>query len=297
MAETTEFAGHRGLQLSNGEVEVFVTTDFGPRVLRYARAGGENMMGVHPEAAVPTDLGEWRPLGGHRLWVAPEGMLGSYAPDDGPVEVREDGALSAAFSRAADAAGFAKELVVTLDASGSGVMLTHRITNAGPFPVEVAPWAITIVRGGGEVLLPHEPFRAHGDALLPARPLVLWPFTDMNDPRWTWGERFVRLRTDPDRAHPQKVGAGNSLGWCAYRAGGDVYVKRFGFDARARYPDFGANCETYVAGDYAEVESLGPLAVLAPGESAEHVERWSLHGDVELGETDAELAAALEALL
>ncbi len=42
------------------------------------------------------------------------------------------------------------------------------------------------------------------------------------------------------------------------------------------YPDFGCNCETYTAGTFIELESLGPLEVVAPGESVQHLERWSL---------------------
>jgi hypothetical protein len=32
--------------------------------------------------------------------------------------------------------------------------------------------------------------------------------------------------------------------------------------------------------DMLEVETLGPLVKLAPGQSVEHVERWELHGNV-----------------
>ena len=59
-------------RLSNGTVELVVTTNVGPRILRYAFAGGENILGEVPESTVQTELGEWRPLGGHRLWTAPE---------------------------------------------------------------------------------------------------------------------------------------------------------------------------------------------------------------------------------
>jgi hypothetical protein len=62
------------LRLSNGEVEIIVTTDVGPRILHYSFAGGENVLGLHPEAKLETALGEFKPYGGHRLWIAPENM-------------------------------------------------------------------------------------------------------------------------------------------------------------------------------------------------------------------------------
>jgi hypothetical protein len=70
--------------LSNGAAEVVVTTDVGPRIIRYARAGGENMLAELPDAVTRTALGDWKAWGGHRLWHAPEGMPRSYAPDNAP---------------------------------------------------------------------------------------------------------------------------------------------------------------------------------------------------------------------
>src|SRR5947208_2983382 len=74
------------LRLSNDQVELVVTTDVGPRVVRYAMLGGENAFGERPQDSITTDLGEWKPSGGHRLWSAPEEMPASYAPDNQPLE-------------------------------------------------------------------------------------------------------------------------------------------------------------------------------------------------------------------
>ncbi len=74
------------IRLSNGEVEIIVTTDVGPRIIGYSLVGGKNILGWHPDARVETALGEFKPYGGHRLWIAPENMPDSYAPDNAPVE-------------------------------------------------------------------------------------------------------------------------------------------------------------------------------------------------------------------
>jgi hypothetical protein len=42
-----------------------------------------------------------------------------------------------------------------------------------------------------------------------------------------------------------------------------------------------------------ELELLGPLVPLAPGESVSHEEYWSLYDGVDIGTTDESLAAAL----
>jgi len=51
----------------------------------------------------------------------------------------------------------------------------HRLTNRSVWGIDVAPWALTIMNGGGEVIVPHEPYRSHDDYLLPARPLLPTP--------------------------------------------------------------------------------------------------------------------------
>ncbi len=266
-----------GIRISNGHIEIVAATGFGPRIVRFAFPEGENALGEWPGISTETSLGRWSPRGGHRLWIAPEAMPESYAPDDAPVEHRSDGPLTLTVSRRTDAAGIGKEITIALPSSGAEATLTHRITNRGSRPIEAAAWALTIVRGGGVALLPSEPWRSHGDALDAARPFVLWSFTELADPRWGFGRRSVLLRSDAARPAPQKAGAGNTRGWCACLWSETLFVKRFAHHRGRRYPDFGCNNEIYVAGNYMELESLGVLTDLAPGTSVEHEERWSLH--------------------
>jgi len=74
-------------------------------------------------------------------------------------------------------------------------------------------------------------------------------------------------------------------------------VKRHTADPTKTYPDMGACFEMFANADVLELETLGPLTKLAPGESLRHVERWSLYRDVRIGEwTDAELDRVLAPL-
>ena len=66
----------------------------------------------------------------------------------------------------------------------------------------------------------HAPEGPHPEALAPARALVLWHFTRMDDPRYRWGERLIELRQDDALASTRtKFGAGNKQGWAAYQLG------------------------------------------------------------------------------
>src|SRR5262249_13951670 len=146
-------------KLSNGAVEVIVTTDIGPRIIRYGFPGEDNILAELPDLSVKTDLGEWKPYGGHRLWTAPEAMPRSYAPDSSPIEFKIEGTNTIHLTQPADPkTGIQKEMVVTLDAEGSGVTILHRITNRNFYAIDVAPWALTIMNGGGVTVIPQEPY-------------------------------------------------------------------------------------------------------------------------------------------
>jgi hypothetical protein len=283
-------------RLSNGTVEVVVPTAFGPRIARYGFAGQENVLGEAPGGSL-TDLGEWKPRGGHRLWHAPESSPRSYSPDNARVERDVSGSTIRLRQAVEPKVGIQKEMAVTLDPSGTHVTVRHVLSNRTLWPVELAAWAMSIMNGGGTVVLPQEPYVDQPHNLLPVRPLVMWSYTDLSDPRFAIGAKYIRVRVMADRNEPQKIGIGNKQGWAAYHRGRTLFVKRFPYDEAARYTDFGSNCETYVKGSFVELESLGPLQRLEPGASTEYVEHWYLFADVEIGGTEATLDAALRPLL
>jgi hypothetical protein len=285
------------LKVSNGTVELIITTDVGPRIIRYGFVGDENILGEVPEASVKTALGEWKPLGGHRLWHAPEAMPRTYSPDNGPIEVKQEGNTIRLVQPVEPITNIQKEMTVTLDAEGTGVHIHHKLTNRGLWGITMAPWALTIMNGGGTTILPQEPYKSHDEELLPARPFVFWTYTDLTDPRWAIGKRFIRLKTDDALKESQKIGIGNKQGWAAYHRKKVLFIKRFPWDPKAVYPDYGSNCETYTAGSFMEVETLGGLKLCETGDSVEHVERWFLFNNVDIGPTEATLDAAVTPLV
>lgn len=281
------------IRLSNGTVDVVLTTAVGPRVIRYGFVGGDNLLGEVPDLSVKTALGEWKPWGGHRLWTAPEDMPRSYSPDNAPVEAVISGATVRLTQPVEPQTGIVKEMTVTLADKGSAVVVGHRLTNRSLWSVSVSPWALTIMNGGGTIVIPQEPYASHDDALLPVRAVTMWAYTDLSDPRWRIGPKFVRLSTDAARADSEKIGVSNARGWAGYARKGQLFVKQYDWKPGAAYPDNGVNTEAYTAGTFIELETLGPLVSLAPGESATHEERWSLFRDVDVSGDDEALARVL----
>ena len=267
------------LLLTNDEIEIVVATEFGPRIIGYNFIGGENVLGVHAEAKVETALGVWKPYGGHRLWIAPENMPNSYSPDNSPVEYFFDEQTNTIrlVQSVETVSNTQKEITVKLDENGSGVSINHKITNLNKREIEIAAWALTIMREGGEVLIPNEPFAAYGAVnLLPVRNLTVWSYTDFSDSRWQFDKELIRLRVDSLKTAPQKIGVLNKQGWIKYKLEDVTFTKQFDFQPNALYPDMNSNTEIYTAGSFIEIETLAPLVRLAPGESTDHTEVWKL---------------------
>jgi hypothetical protein len=185
--------------------------------------------------------------------------------------------------------GIQKEMDVYLSPSEAQVEVTHRLRNTNPWAVELAPWALSVMAAGGKAIIPLPPRGTHPEALLPVNTITLWAYTDMSDPRWTWGRKYVMLRQDPQARTPQKAGVMVVDGWAAYARNGHLFVKKFDYVEGALYPDFGCTAEAWTDPDMLEVETLGPLARLEPGAAVEHVEQWSLFRDAPVPEGDADV--------
>jgi hypothetical protein len=283
------------IRLANEEIELVATTDVGPRIIRLGFIGGQNLFQTHASMLGRTGDAEWLPYGGHRLWHAPEEFPRSYTPDNVPVAHEWDGA-TLTLRNLDEPNGIEKELRITLSPTGRHVRVEHSLINRNPWPIELAAWALSAMAPGGRGIYPLDEFLPHPDVLVPARPLVLWHFTDMSDPRWSWGSRYVQLRQDPTATTKQKVGMLNRKGWAAYLLGDEALIKRYPFEVGATYADMGCNTETYTDPDTLEVETLSPLARIACGERIDHVESWLL-AKVSCGPNDADIDAALLPLL
>ncbi len=269
--EEISFEGHGCVRLEGDAGELFVTTTIGPRVLGLFGAG-DNLLAVLPGSTIDRPDGPaFRLLGGHRLWAAPEVPDVTYAPDDRPCVVIEvdDGVRVEA---PVDGAGLAKAIDVRR--SSEGWIVDHQIRNASDRPVTLAPWAITQLPLGGEVIA-----SASTDATGPQadRSLVLWPYTDPGDARLHLGPDDVRVDTAAGRGARQlKIGVAPSRGRVAYRKDGEVFEKRVTIQSDAPYADLGAAVQIFVNDEFCEMETLGPLQELAVQGVARHRERWTV---------------------
>lgn len=283
-------------RISNASVEVMVSRDFGPRILRFGFVGGENLFAERPDIVLQNESGGYKLWGGHRLWTAPEDRPFTYASDEEPVTMRErssDAGTEYIFvSSVQPQTGLQKEMHVRLEQEGTRATVTHLIRNLGEDTRDVAAWALTVMSPGGTVIIPQP---ARQGRLTPARSMTLWDYTDLGDPRWSFGKMWIQLRAEDQLQGRQKIGLGNEAGWLGYLHGTTMFAKVFPWSGSwEQYPDFGSNCEVYSDGGFVELESLGPQQLLAPGAEIVHAEVWLLYRNVDAGDSEESLTEALK---
>jgi hypothetical protein len=302
MVEKVEYRGWKNnLRLSNGEAELIVTLDVGPRIISYRLEGGKNVFKNYEEQMGQSGEKDWQIRGGHRLWVGPEDLTRTYSPDNGPVEYRELEHAVRFSSRPDTEYGIQKEIDVSLAPVGSHVTLLHRITNIGKEPTELAPWALTVMAPGGVEIIPLPFKKPHPGPpknasspkdYAPNQNMAIWPFFDFKDPRWSFGSKYVTLRQDPKKG-PTKIGLRHQMKWVAYLNAGNLFIKWIPYQEDKTYPDNGSNFETFTNEDMLEVESLGPIVRLGPSESVELKESWDLRNNVQDFKDELEIDKAL----
>lgn len=305
--DIVEYRGWKNnLRLSNGDAELIVTLDVGPRVISYSLPGGPNVMKNYPAMMGGTGEAEWQIRGGHRFWLAPEDLTRTYFPDNRPVKWEALGPTAARFTPPPETEyGVQKVMELRLAGKGSRVEVNLRVTNVGTAPTELAPWGPTVMAPGGVEIIPLPPKRPHpghpSNARSPAdygpnQGLILWPYFDFADARWTFGSRYVFLRQDPAKG-PTKIGLAHRMGWVAYLNSGALFVKRFDYREGAVYPDLGTRYQTFSNEDMLEMETVGELVTLKPGESAGLNESWELFGNVAPVRTEEDVDRVVVPLL
>lgn len=288
-----DFHGLPTRTLKNDYLQLDYLAEAGPRLVRLFPAGSEqNLLAEAPEMFWETPYGRFYIRGGHRLWHAPEKMARTYVPDNSGLVVTElpDG-VRLEGPQEPDTA-VCKSMTIRLHADRPALTIEHTLLNAGVWPVELAPWAITQMRLGGTAVFPQQVGQLDEDGLLPNRQLTLWPYTHLNDPRLHLDDDYILV--GPEIADkPFKIGCFNRHGWLAYFLEDVLFVKRFPVREDQPHPDFGCNAEIYANDKFMELESLGPLTLLRPDESVSHSETWELYGRIPQPQTAAEMRALI----
>ena len=260
-------------------IELIVPTDSGPGILHFGFVGQKN---------------EFKNIQGfsffaHRLSHAPEMHPRSHIPDTDPITFKQHDTFIRLTKPTEAGMGIQKEMDIPISPVKDHISITHRLYNHTPWPVELAPWAISNMMPGGKAIIPLPPRQPSSmKNLLPTSLLAIWEYSNLSDSRLKIEHNFIVLRQDKNAAGPLKIGVMDSDGWTAYW-NGNLFVKTFDYKKGASYPDFGCSVEVYSAKENLELETLAPFKILQSGESVEYVEQWFLFRDVPEPLTDADV--------
>lgn len=270
------------IQITNGEVEIALSIDRGPRVIKFQFAGGKNVLNNDETNENLTEDpsffehyyegANWNNFGGHRLWVSPEKLPDTYFPDIHPVEVEilEDGAIFTQVPQTQN--GVQTKFEVRMKDCGK-VSIEHFVTNISNSQKRCSPWAITVLDEGGIEIIPNNTLDT---GLLPNRRIIAWPYTNLADDRLYLGKKYITLKQEPTSTQSFKLGLDNHAGEAYYVLGDTVFYKQYNHDKDGEYDDFGVSFETYTNDKIMEMETLGTVAYLEPNQTASHIEYWSL---------------------
>ncbi len=266
-------------RISNGNIEILVTTEIGPRIIFAGLVGGENIMYEDEKELItksdsqyfdPIGKGIWHIYGGHRLWKSPED-IDSYYPDNSPVNVKilENGAIFTADIEVTNK--LQKSMQITMD-DNNNVEILHSFTNCGDTTSpKVALWGLNVLDKGAKAVIP---LSTKDTGLLANRNLVLWSYTDIKDSRLDLQQDKITLTWD--NKPPMKIGAIIQEPISVFTKGLKFTVESQ-YDPQAEYADFSCNTEFYTNTIMMEIETLSSLEAIKAGETKTHLEKWSLN--------------------
>jgi hypothetical protein len=305
----SDFLGWPAVHLDNGPIRAVVVPDIGGRVLQFWLDEHPYLF-VNPHLAgqlfTPEEnwgdgtMASWKNYGGNKTWPAPQGWSGpdEWAGPPDPVldsgrfrtlNVEDRRAVVQSQPDPRTGLQMTRELILAPDAARAVLRRTMR--NVSDRAVRWSLWDVTQLEcgDGRGAVRPHcrmsIPVNSvsrfeHGFSVLYGADDNLQWRTD--DPS-VFGVEYAGMLG--------KVGLDSQAGWVAFSDDQWTFLHQFEVDLAASYPDGGATVEVWthgpgiaagvdfggeqLRGQFMEMEVLGPLVDLAPGEQASADLVWS----------------------
>ncbi len=284
-AVTVDRTAHHGwadaVRLRSSTAEAIIVPAIG-RVMSFRLRDGENVLWTDSALAGrsgdPTGK-EWVNFGGDKSWPAPEAEwrtftgYGNWMPPPGfdglPHEARIEGATVVLVAPIDRFYGIRHERHIALAADAARMTIATTYIRVSGAPARVGIWVITQFVDPVAVFVPVPPRSRFPDGHYVFRDAP-WPQREVRD-------GLIRITRDPRVAHKLGSDADRML-WVGENVMCLVASPRVA-DAAAEYPDRGASAEVYTNPDpkrYVELETLGPLATLQPGDRITQTNTYTL---------------------
>lgn len=262
------------LILERGDARLVIVPGIGGRIMEFS------LRGKNPIWQNPAEYGKvypvtnvWHNYGGYKTWNAPQSVWG-WPPDPFldfgrvNVEIIPNGVRIYGAPSLEAGIMFIKE--VTLLEERGKARIVERMRNISNREVRWSIWDVTQVATPCFVVFPAEKNSKFPEGL------YFFDEQSRKSSQWKIKDGLVIVNY---KGETGKIGLDSSSGWMLYLKDSIAYVKRFPTFPRAEYPDEGCSVEVYTNSKdlpYLEMEILGPLVTLEPGEEYSTWEEWHL---------------------
>jgi hypothetical protein len=267
------------LRLRNEQVEVIVVPEVG-RVMSFRFHDGQNVF--WEDGSLRGKRGdrtgrEWVNFGGDKTWPAPEAEWKTHTKrekwmpppgfDGMPGRARRDDRAIVLTSTIDPFYGIRTARRITLRGDDPIMVIETEYEKVSGAAMPVGIWVVTQFRDPVAVYVPV--------AAASRFPGGHFRFRDTPWPQLTTVDGLIKVTRDPAASHKLGSDADRML-WVGTKEMCLVAMTRV---AGAEYPDRGASAEVYTNPDpktYVELETLGPLATLAPGQRIQETNTYTL---------------------
>lgn len=243
------------IHLTNSICEAVITTEVGPRIVRYGKVGGPNLLYLDEFAAGQTEETKtWRAYAGRSFDAVVDGDI-FLPPENTPVSYTL-GTDRIDFD-SVDFDGLSKTISIRMCRRG-GLEIKQTFTNTSNTSKQVYAIGSTLLPSGG----------------IAAMPLTHKPVTGFNRPELRQGQTLSLI--EPNQVNPAEfeiAGHADEL-WCGYFHQGQLFI----MTSPPTEGTYDGDTNICFSADpkRARICSYSPKQTLASGESLTHIEVWNI---------------------
>lgn len=269
-------------ELSNPLVRLVVVPQIGGRIMEYSTFGENVIWQNEDELGVvkSSDVGKkWHNYGGYKAWNSPQAKwvfpnldnYYDYAPAKVEVIPGENTGIRVTCTPI-EHLGFQYVREIYLDDDTSHVRIVETMKNVVDREIEWGAWEVTQVTAPCRLAFPIDEKSRFPQG---------WQIMHYQGKDMKQVTRVGNIGVMECTGVIDKVGTDATDGWLVYMNDKLGYVKQWTVAPSDTYPDGGCNVEIFTAdksigGIYVEMEVLGPVLKLKPGEQSQIIEDWYL---------------------
>lgn len=269
------------LRVTNDIIEVIVSIQYGPRIIKYGYVNDINHFAEGIEDKVVTENGDYYIIGGHKFLYLSENENNVYVPDNKKVQYEsiENGIR---FIQETEERTYLQKIIEIVFEGDAKLKVLHKIVSTNPFDVNVSMSAITTMNNNGIELIPLE--KSQGNA--PDKSFVFWPYSNLKDPRVYFGDKYIAMKVNENVYENFRIGFNMKLTRALYYSRNQLFVKEVqeekSLEKCSSYPNMGSKYESFISKNYIEMQTNSPKHLLKSNGCIEHLEIWNLYKEVSL---------------